>query len=44
MQALPQGGHIGDAMDLPEVPDNALPPALSDEYPFAGMEPTPAAA
>ncbi len=35
---------LGAAMSLPPVPDNAVPPAMSDLYPFAGMEPTPAAA
>jgi hypothetical protein len=40
----PLGASAGDAMDLPPVPDNALPPAASYGYPFAGMEPTPAAA
>jgi hypothetical protein len=40
----PLGASAGDAMDLPPVPDNALPPAASYGYPFAGMEPTAAAA
>jgi hypothetical protein len=40
----PLGASAGDAMNLPPVPDNAVPPAMSDLYPFAGMEPTPAAA
>jgi hypothetical protein len=40
----PLGASAGDQMDLPPVPDNALPPAMSDLYPYAGMEPTAAAA
>jgi hypothetical protein len=40
----PLGASAGDQMVLPPVPDNALPPALSDLYPYAGMEPTAAAA
>jgi hypothetical protein len=39
-----QGSHIGDLMDLPVVPANAVPPSQSDLYPYAGMEPTPAGA
>jgi hypothetical protein len=31
-------------MVLPPVPSTALPAPQSDEYPFGGMEPTPAAA
>ena len=34
---LPQGAAYGDAMDLPPVPSAAVPPAMSDEYPYAGM-------
>ena len=41
-QVLPLGGQAGDAMTIPPVPDNATPPAMSDLYPYAGMEPTPA--
>jgi hypothetical protein len=40
----PLGGSAGDDMALPPVYDNALPPAASYEYPYAGMLPTPAAA
>jgi hypothetical protein len=40
----PLGASAGDAMTLPPVPDNTLPAAASYGYPFAGMEPTPAAA
>jgi hypothetical protein len=40
----PLAGPAGDAMDIPPVPDNTLPAAASYGYPFAGMEPTPAAA
>lgn len=40
---LPTGSAYGDAMALPPVPDNALPPAASYGYPYAGMEPTAAA-
>ena len=36
---LPTGSAYGDAMALPPVPDNALPPAASYGYPYAGMEP-----
>ena len=43
-QAMPLGGAIGDPMSLPPVPDNALPPAQSDEYPWAADEPVPAGA
>lgn len=35
-------GQIGDAMDLPLVPDAAEPATQSDLYPYAGQEPTPA--
>jgi hypothetical protein len=31
-------------MDLPPIPDNALPAALSYGYPYPGLEPTEAAA
>jgi hypothetical protein len=41
---LPAGAAYGDAMDIPPVPANAVPPAQSDEYPYSGLEPTPAAA
>jgi hypothetical protein len=41
---LPVGAAYGDAVDLPPVPDNATPPAMSDLYPWAGLEPTPAGA
>jgi hypothetical protein len=37
-------GEYGDLMDLPLVPDTATPAVQSDLYPYAGMEPTPAAA
>src|ERR1017187_5132940 len=39
---MPMGAAYGDAMDLPVVPTNAVPPAMSDDYPYAGQEPTPA--
>ena len=41
-QALPLGGSIGDVMDLPPVPANAVPAEGSDLYPWSGLEPTPA--
>jgi hypothetical protein len=41
---LPAGATYGDTMTIPPVPDNAVPPAMSDAYPYAGMEPTPAGA
>jgi|ERR1017187_10406853 hypothetical protein len=41
-QALPLGSHIGDDLVLPAVPTNAVPPAMSDLYPWSGQEPTPA--
>jgi hypothetical protein len=41
---LLQGTSYGDAMVLPQVPANALPPASSDLYPYSGMQPVPAAA
>jgi hypothetical protein len=40
----PLGASAGDQMALPAIPDNALPAAASDLYPFPGMEPTPAGA
>jgi hypothetical protein len=40
----PLGANAGDQMDLPPVPSAAVPPAMSDLYPYSGMEPTPAAA
>ena len=40
----PLGASAGDQMDLPPVPSAAVPPAMSDLYPYSGMEPTPAAA
>jgi hypothetical protein len=40
----PLGSGPTDEMTLPVVPANAVPPAMSDLYPYAGMEPTPAAA
>ena len=40
-QVLPLGGAYGDQMIIPDVPDNALPPAQSDLYPWAGEEPVP---
>ena len=43
-QILPAGGSYGDLVDLPPVPDNAVPPAMSDLYPWGGLEPTPASA
>jgi hypothetical protein len=43
-QAMPVGGHVGDVLTLPDVPANAVPPAMSDDYPYAGLEPTPAGA
>jgi hypothetical protein len=36
------GGAFADAVVLPPVPANAVPSELSDLYPYAGMEPTPA--
>jgi hypothetical protein len=39
---LPQGGDYGEQLDIPVVPDNAVPPAMSDLYPYPGLEPTPA--
>jgi hypothetical protein len=41
---LPTGAAYGDAMVVPVVPTNAVPPAMSDLYPYAGLEPVPAAA
>ena len=41
---LPQGSSYGDAMALPPVPSNALPPAQSSLYPYGGLEPVPAQA
>jgi hypothetical protein len=43
-QQMPIGGSIGDGMTLPDVPPAAVPPAMSDQYPYAGLEPTPAGA
>jgi hypothetical protein len=40
----PVGASATDEMALPPVPDNALPAAASYGYPYAGMEPTAAAA
>jgi hypothetical protein len=40
----PLGASAGDQMTLPPVPSAAVPPAMSDLYPYSGMEPTPAAA
>jgi hypothetical protein len=40
----PVGAPATDEMALPPVPENALPAAASYGYPYAGMEPTPAAA
>jgi hypothetical protein len=40
----PLGASATDEMVLPVVPANAVPPAQSSLYPYAGMEPTPAAA
>jgi hypothetical protein len=37
-------GSYGDQPVIPDVPAAALPPASSSGYPYAGMEPTPAAA
>ena len=37
-QALPVGGSIGDAMDLPPVPANAV---TAESYPKDGDEPIP---
>lgn len=33
-----------DAVVIPEVPANAVPPSSSDLYPYSGDEPTPAGA
>jgi hypothetical protein len=41
---LPPGAAYGDAMDIPPVPDAAVPPAMSDLYPYSGLEPTAAEA
>jgi hypothetical protein len=41
---MPIGAGPTDEMALPVVPANAVPPAMSNLYPYAGMEPTPAAA
>ena len=43
-QTQQAGASIGDVMDLPVVPPAAVPPAMSDDYPYAGQEPTPAGA
>jgi hypothetical protein len=40
----PIGASGGDQMAVPVVPDNALPPAQSYGYPYAGTEPTATAA
>jgi hypothetical protein len=40
----PLGASAGDQMDLPVVPSAAVPPAMSDLYPYSGLEPVPAAA
>jgi hypothetical protein len=40
----PLGASATDEMTLPLVPSAAVPPAMSDLYPYSGMEPTPAAA
>ena len=40
----PLGASATDEMVLPPVPAAAVPPAMSDLYPYSGMEPTPAAA
>jgi hypothetical protein len=39
---LPQGTAYGDVVNLPDVPDNAVPAANSSLYPWSGLEPTPA--
>jgi hypothetical protein len=36
---LPQGADYGDQLDLPVVPDNAVPAAMSGLYPYQGDEP-----
>jgi hypothetical protein len=41
---LPQGSSYGDPVGLPPVPAAAVPPAMSDDYPYSGLEPTPASA
>jgi hypothetical protein len=41
-QALPLGSQVGDPVSLPLVPDASVPPAMSDLYPFPGLEPTEA--
>jgi hypothetical protein len=38
----PLGASYGIEMNLPDVPANAVPPAMSDLYPYSGDEPTPA--
>jgi hypothetical protein len=43
-QVLPLGGHAGDQLAIPLVPDAATPPAMSDLYPWPGQEPAPASA
>jgi hypothetical protein len=41
-QALPLGGHIGDAMNVPPARDDSLPPqAAVDGYPWEGDQPKP---
>jgi hypothetical protein len=37
------GRDIGTQLNLPQVPDNAVPPASTDGYPWSGDEPVPAA-
>lgn len=36
---LPLGAEYGDLLALPVLPDNAVPPAMSGLYPYAGDEP-----
>lgn len=43
-QTIPIGGQLGDDLVMPVVPDNALVPASSDQYPWPGDEPVPSSA
>jgi hypothetical protein len=38
----PLGASYGDDLPIPPVPSAAVPPAMSDLYPYGGLEPTPA--
>ena len=41
-QSLPSGSSMGDAMVIPPVEVNIIPPANSTLFPYSGDEPTPA--